>query len=107
MESEEDHKAHMIYKKKASEKKKIPEEKMINKKYNKNPEKADLYYKGREKLIEKDLLTNGGNNYVRKKPIDSKRQDIDDKLYSKYYHDIEIGDKDIATKALTYIFKVI
>ena len=97
MEKEEEHDSHMKYKELASQRKNIPVEKMKNKKYEKNPEKADQYYRGREKLIQRD------DDYRRKKPPVKKKVDIDDQLYDKYFHDIEIGEKDIAIKALSYM----
>lgn len=102
-EAEEDHLSHMKYKEKASKRSGISQDKMINKKYKKNPEKADLYYKGRERLIQNDRENNNGNSYLRDKPVDKKGSGIDDKNYSRFFYDIEIGDKDIATKALTYM----
>ena len=102
VEAEEDHKYHQRYKELASKRTGIPQDKMVNKKYIKDPKKADLRYKGTEKMIDNDLSLNAGNSYVRKKPLDDKCG-MDDRCYSKFFHDIEIEDYPTAIKAINYM----
>ena len=106
VEAEEDHRYHVAYKNLASKKLNKDEKDMPNKKYIKDPKKADLHYKGREELIKKDLKENKGNDYVRKKPFDNLiHGGIDDNGYDRYFHDIEVADKGTAVKALEYMKK--
>ena len=64
-EKEEDHYYHMMKKREAAERLGVCIDDLPNKKYKKNPEKADLYYKAKEIITDNEIENYGEEEYLK------------------------------------------
>ena len=98
IEKETDHPAHIEYKRQASERTGKDLSNLPNKKYIKNPEKADLIYKGREKTADPTI-----------RPVDNDPEKKGHGLIHGFNaissHKMKDASKDKAVKALAYMKK--